>query len=166
MLLKVERLLVAVNRSLVAATLMAVFAIVLMNVIGRYGFNYSFAWVEELARHLMILCVFAGAGVALREGRLVSINMLPDLLPHPLGLVIRWGVVAILFVFMAAVLWLGVQFVQFGWNKTTMSTGMSRAIPYMSIPLGCALFLVHLTLFARRFVRGEFEYGPAEGGEE
>ncbi len=163
---KVEKLLVAVNRALVAATLMVVFAIVLMNVIGRYGFNHSFAWVEEFARHLMILCVFAGAGIALREGRLVAIKLLPDMLPHPLGLMIRWGVVAILFAFMAVVLWLGIQFVEFGWNKTTMSTGMPRAIPYMSIPLGCALFLVHLALFAKRFVRSEFEYESSQSGEE
>lgn len=156
-----ERLLVNVNRALISATLFVVFAIVLMNVIGRYGFSHSFPWVEELARHLMVLCVFAGAGLALREGRLVAITIVPDLLPYGLSQLLRWGVVLAMLVFMAVVMWLGIQFVQFGWNKTTMSTGMSRGIPYISIPFGCALFLAHLTLFARRFVRGEFEYGDS-----
>ena len=154
---------VALNRALIAGLLAAVFAIVLANVAGRYLFGASFAWVEEAARHMMILGVFAGAGLALREGRLVAITVLPDALPQELGRAIRIGVVAAMAGFMALTLWLGVEFVAFGWNKTTMSTGMPRGVPYLSIPIGAALFLIHLAFFARRFIRREFLY--AEGSE-
>lgn len=73
---RAEAMFLAVHRVLVALVLAAVFAIVFMNVVGRYGFGHSFAWVEEAARHLMILGAFAGAGLALREGRLVAITTL------------------------------------------------------------------------------------------
>lgn len=152
-----EKAFVAVNRAIVAGTLMIIFAIVLMNVIGRYGFSHSFSWVEELARHLMIFGVFAGAGLALREGRLVAITLIPDLLPDRFGHLLRWGVVALIFIFMAVVLWFSIQFVQFGWSKHTMSTHMPRGVPYLSIPIGATLFLIHLGLFAKRFIAGEFE---------
>ena len=155
---KVEAIFVAINRALVSALLAVTFAIVLMNVIGRYGFGTSFAWVEESARHLMILGCFAGAGLALREGRLVAIGILPDLLPPKFAYILRWGVVIVMFCFMAVMCWLGIQFVQFGWNKETMSTGISRGIPYMAVPIGCALFLIQLAFFARRFVAQEFEF--------
>ena len=153
---------VALNRALIAGLLAIVFAIVLANVAGRHLFGASFAWVEEAARHLMILGVFAGAGLALREGRLVAISALPDMLPPELGRAIRIGVVCAMAVFMAMVLRLGLQFAEFGWNKSTMSTGMPRGVPYLSIPFGAALFLIHLALFARRFIRREFEF--ADGG--
>lgn len=151
---------VALNRALIAATLAAVFAIVFANVVGRYGFGASFAWVEEVARHLMILGAFCGAGLALREGRLVAITTFPDLLSPREARFLRWGIVIVMFAFMATMLWLGVRFVEFGWNKETMSTGISRGIPYLAIPIGCALFLIQLTFFAKRFVEQDFEYGP------
>lgn len=152
-----EAVFVEVNKALVAAVLFVIFVIVFANVIGRYGFGNSFSWVEETARHLMIFGAFCGAGLALRQGRLVAINLLPDLLPEGLGRAVRWGIVLVMLVFMATMAWLGVEFVQFGWNKETMSTGISRGIPYLSIPIGCTIFLVHLAFFARRFVRHEFE---------
>lgn len=153
-----EHWIVAINRAVVAALLAIVFAIVFSNVIGRYGFGSSFAWVEEAARHLMILAAFSGAGLALREGRLVAISFLPDLFPPTIARTLRWGIVVVMFVFMAVMCWLGIKFVQFGWNKETMATGISRGIPYLAIPIGCALFLVQLTFFAKRFVAQEFEF--------
>ena len=155
---RIEERLVAVNRALVAGLLFIVFLIVFVNVVGRYGFGRSFAWVEETARHLMILGAFCGAGLALREGRLVSISLLVDLLPAAAASALRWMIVALMFSFMATMTWLGIQFVEFGWPKETMSTGISRGIPYLSIPIGCGIFLVHLVFFARRFVRRDFEF--------
>ena len=90
------------------------------------------------------------------------ITTLPDYLPEGARKALRWGIVAVMFAFMAALLWLGIRFVEFGWNKETMSTGISRGFPYMAIPVGCALFLIHLAFFARRFVMQDFEYGPDE----
>lgn len=161
-----ETWIVALNRALVALALAAVFVIVFANVVGRYGLGTSLAWVEEVARHLMILGAFCGAGLALREGRLVAITTVPELLPNAVARLLRWGIVIVMFGFMATMLWLGIQFVAFGWNKETMSTGISRGIPYMAIPLGCALFLVQLAFFAKRFVEQDFEPGPNPEGHE
>lgn len=161
-----ETWIVEINRALVATALATVFLIVFVNVVGRYGFGSSFAWVEEAARHLMILGAFAGAGLALREGRLVAITTFPDRLPDCLARILRWGIVVVMFGFMATMLWLGIRFVEFGWNKETMSTGISRGIPYLAIPIGCALFLIQLLFFAKRFVAQAFESDDAsEPGE-
>lgn len=162
-----EEAFVAVNRWFVGLVLAIVFAIVFMNVVGRYGFGYSFAWVEEAARHLMILGAFAGAGLALREGRLVAITALQSALPARFARALRFLTVVVMFVFMATMMWLGIEFVQFGWSKETMSTNMPRGVPYLAIPIGCGLFLVHLAIFARRFVAEDFEYfAGGEGGPE
>ena len=154
-----ERILVSSNQVAVALALAAIFVIVFANVVGRYLFGVSFAWAEETARFLMIFGAFAGAGLALRSGRLVAIELLPDLLPSPLRLAVRWGIVALMAAFMAALVWFGWKFVQFGWPKETMATGISRGIPYLAIPVGAALFLMHLALFARRYVADAFEHG-------
>lgn len=155
---QLEYWIVVLNRALVAGALAIVFMIVFANVIGRYGFGSSYAWVEEVARHMMILGAFCGAGLALREGRLVAITVIPDILPDRVAHILRWGIVIVMFGFMLTMFWLGVRFVEFGWNKETMSTGISRGIPYLAIPIGCALFLIQLAFFAKRFVAGDFSY--------
>ncbi|MBA5779435.1 TRAP transporter small permease [Stappia sp. F7233] len=154
---RIEEALVTVNRALVAAALAAIFAIVFVNVIGRYVFGSSLSWGEEVARFLMIFGAFAGAGLALREGRLVEIDLFVSVFPERLNTMIRWGAVVVMGLFMALVFWFGARFVAFGWPKETMATGISRGIPYLAIPTGAALFLCHLFFFARRFVSRDFE---------
>ncbi|GAB5470324.1 MAG: hypothetical protein Kilf2KO_33540 [Rhodospirillales bacterium] len=154
---RLEGLLLQVNRALVAAALAAIFLIVFVNVVLRYGFGSSFAWAEETARFLMVFGAFAGAGLALRQGGLVAIEMLVDRLPRRLRLALRWGGLLVMGVFMALLVWFGWLFVEFGWNKETMATQISRGIPYMAIPFGAALFICHLLFFARRYVAGDFE---------
>ena len=119
------------------------------------GSGVSLAWAEEVARHLMVFGAFAGAGLALREGKLVAIHTIIDMLRNVgvARLVIMWGAVILMGGFMALLLWFGAQFVAFGWNKETMATQVPRGIPYLSIPIGAALFLVHLVFFAKRFCR-------------
>lgn len=150
---RLERLFVEANRVIVVLALAAIFVIVFVNVVLRYGFGWSLAWAEETARFLMVFGVFAGAGLALREGRLVEIDLFVALLPRPLRLAVRWATVLAMGAFMAALLWLGVEFVAFGWPKETMATQIPRGVPYLALPLGAALFLVHLALFATRYVR-------------
>lgn len=158
-----ETLFVRLNRALVAALLAAVFVIVFVNVVGRYAFTASLPWAEEVARHLMIFCAFAGAGLALREGKLVSITVLLDAVPA-LRPAILWGGVALMAVFMALLVWFGARFVGFGWSKETMATQIPRGVPYLSIPIGAGLFLVHLAFFARRYVQGAFDRAPGDEG--
>jgi len=156
---------VAINRAVIVALLAAVLIIVFINVVGRYGFGSSFAWVEEAARYMMIAGAFCGAGLALREGRLVAIEAFQDALPPSFALLIRWMTVAVMLVFMSVMTWLGIKFVAFGWPKETMATGISRGIPYMAIPIGCGLFIVHLLFFARRFVDRRFEHDDGSAPE-
>lgn len=157
---KLETAFVQANRVIVAVTLAAIFLIVFANVVGRYGFGASLPWAEEVARHLMIFGAFAGAGLALREGKLVAIDVAVDSLAGKgmLGRMIRWGGVFLMAAFMVALVWFGSRFVAFGWNKETMATQISRGIPYLAIPIGAGLFLIHLLLFARRYVERAFHY--------
>lgn len=154
---RLDAFLVQFNRLLVALALAAIFVIVFTNVVLRYGFASSLAWAEETARFLMVFGAFAGAGLALRQGSLVAIEVLVDLLPRPLRWLVRAGGLAVMGGFMALLVWYGAAFVDFGWNKETMATQISRGIPYLAIPIGAGLFLCHLLLFAGRYLRGDFE---------
>jgi len=157
-----EKAFVAANKAVVGLLLAAIFAIVFVNVVMRYGFGRSLSWGDEIARFLMVAGAYFGAGLALREGRLVSIDLFQDFLSPRARVALRYAIAALMLVFMVIVIWLGVQFAAFGWNKTTMATNMPRGIPYLAIPLGAAVFSIHMLLFLKRFVRSEFEGGDGD----
>ena len=159
-----EQIFVAVNRAVVGGVLATGFAIVFANVVMRYGFGRSFSWAEEVAGFLMVAGAYLGAGLALREGRLVSIDLFIEMLPERARIAARYAIAILMILFMAAIVWIGIRFAAFGYNKETMATQISRAIPYSVIPIGAAIFIVHTLLFMRRFARCEFQFDGIEGG--
>jgi len=54
------------------AALIALF----VNVILRYGFNYSLAWSEELVREVIILTTFIGCSAAIKARSMIKIDAL------------------------------------------------------------------------------------------
>ena len=157
MIERFDRLYVRANRVLVGALMIAMFGLVFTNVVTRYGFGFSLSWVEEIARFLMIWVTFLGAGLALREGRHVAIELLQDRLPERARRGLRLFLAALILVFLGFLVVYGVQFVMFGWSKVTLATQMPRGIPYLAIPIGSAMFALHLLLTLRRFVMRDWE---------
>ncbi|KPA09513.1 C4-dicarboxylate ABC transporter substrate-binding protein [Candidatus Magnetomorum sp. HK-1] len=52
-----------------------------INVVLRYGFNYSLAWSEELVREVIIYTTFIGCSVAIKNGSMIKIDALVQLFP-------------------------------------------------------------------------------------
>jgi TRAP-type transport system small permease protein len=165
MLERFERGFVVVNRVLLGALMIAMFTLVFANVVTRYGFGFSLAWIEEVARFLMIWATFLGAGLALREGRHVAIEMLQDRLSPAARRRLRLALGIVILAFLAFLVVLGARFVIFGWDKIMMATQVSRGIPYLAIPIGTAMFTVHLLLFWRRFLERDWEDAGVSGDQ-
>ena len=51
------------NGALIVAMMAVMVALVFANVVGRYVFNRSFIWAEELSQYLMVWVTFLGAGL-------------------------------------------------------------------------------------------------------
>lgn len=152
-----ERALVRANRWLIVAMMAVMVALVFANVVGRYGFNRSIIWAEELSQYLMVWIAYLGAGLALREGRHVSVDILQDLLPEPLRRGLRMLVAAALLAFFATLVWLGLRYVELGWDQETPVMQIRTGIAYLAIPIGAALFVLHFLFFWRRFVDKRFD---------
>ncbi len=53
-----------------------------INVVLRYGFNYSLAWSEELVRHVIIYTTLIGCSAAVRKRMMIKIDASVQLLPR------------------------------------------------------------------------------------
>lgn len=63
-------------RGAVLVLLSAILALVVVQIVMRYGFGRSLSWSEEVVRYLLIWLTFIGASVAAREGGLVGLDLL------------------------------------------------------------------------------------------
>ena len=81
-----ERLCLAL-RFVVSGVVILLFSVMMISVLvqvgGRYVFNYSIAQASEIATFSQIWLVLLGSGVAVARGQHVAIDMLPAKLPLP-----------------------------------------------------------------------------------
>jgi len=159
MLERFEAGLIAVNRWVIFIMMAVMATLVFVNVICRYVFNFSIIWAEEVSQYLMIWIAYLGAGLALREGRHVALEMLHDRLPAPLSRIVRIVVGGALLALLGTVTVLGLQFAIFVWNQETPVLNISLGIPSLAIPIGSLLFAVHLALMFRDYADRRFVPG-------
>jgi TRAP-type C4-dicarboxylate transport system permease small subunit len=76
------RALVSVLRVVAGVLLVASIALNFANVIGRYFFNASIFWAEEIMLFLMVGCVFLGNGVVAWSGRQIRMDVVVGMMPE------------------------------------------------------------------------------------
>ncbi len=154
-----ERWLVAVNKAIIFVMMAAMTTLVFVNVIARYMFNYSIIWAEEISQYLMIWIAYLGAGLALREGRHVALEIVHDRLRPAMSRQVRMVIAGLILAFLGTLTVLGFQFSMFVWDQETPVLNISLGIPTLAIPIGCLLFAVHLILMFRNYADRQFVAG-------
>ena len=162
MLLKFETFLVRTNQVFIGIMMGIMFVLVFINVVTRYVFGFSFATTEEISTFLMIWITYIGAGLALREGRLAAIDLFQDLLPEKVRRATRAMIGVIILIFFSILAYYGAKMVQFGWAQETWATQIPRGIPYLAVPIGAALFGLHLILMFREWLDKNWYESPVK----
>lgn len=149
---KFESLFISVNRWLLIALLAVMSTLVVVNVIARYTFGFSFSWVEEVTRYMMIWVCFLGAGPALRVGGHIAIDTLHQSVSPAISKFLRLLIVVIIASTLVAIGWLGIDYAQFAWEQETPVLGWSYGRIYLAMPIGALLTLIHLGFIARKWI--------------
>lgn len=160
MLRTLERAFVRLNEALVVLLMMAMTSLVLLNVVTRYGFRFSVTWAEELSRFLMIWVTYLGAGLALRAGNHVAFEYLQSLLPPRLVPWVRGLIAALMLVFLTFLTYYGWEFSQLTMRQRSAVLGIPRGIVGLAIPIGAAVFGLHLIMTWRQFVEKSVRDDP------
>lgn len=108
------------------------------NVIGRFGFGYSFFFTEELNRAIIVLITFAGVGYAARHGRHIRMSAIYDTLPFIGRKVMMIIISLVTAVAMFMLLYFSIRYI--GDVRTSGRVLSSLQIPvwwiYVWVPLG------------------------------
>lgn len=128
----------------VLAVLMAVMVVaIFLQVVMRYVFNQPLAWSEELARFAMIWVTFAGAFVAFKRKRHISVDSLVSLLKPGARRVLRFVVDLMVLLFAVVMLWYGYEAMTVTFGQEAPGLGIPMWTVYVSVPLGGLLVLIY-----------------------
>lgn len=138
------RTLVSFLRVLAGVLLLLSITLNFANVVGRYCFNHSIYWAEEVMLFLMVGSVFLGNGVVAWSGRQIRmdvvVNMMPEKLREALNLFSE-----LLLILTASMI------VVFAWpvirdlwefDQRSQSADVPLVIPQSAIPVGLSIMVL------------------------
>ncbi|WP_422124348.1 TRAP transporter small permease [Planococcus sp. X10-3] len=129
---------------LILALMLAVMSIlILTQIFTRFVINYPLHWTEEVARYLMVYSVFLGAALALRQNKLIAIELLNQALGESKEKILKVIIMLISLVFFIILFFQGIEILGMVNVQTSAGLGISMAIPYAAIPVGAALMAIN-----------------------
>lgn len=136
---------------------------VLIQIAGRYVFNYSISGTEELALFAQVWMVMMGCGVAMRYGRHVAVDLLVTYLPIPLARILNVSIGVGCLWFLYIVFAGAMPLVRIGFIETAPGLGIPMWPIYLSLTVGAVYFGIEVVLWIAR--RWDDPYGKHETRE-
>lgn len=153
---RLERLLRAIG----AAALLALFALIVAQVVMRYGFGVTPFFTEEVARYALVWSVLAGAAVSVRIDGHIRVTFVPELLRPGW----RWCWMRVLdlvtFALLLILAWAAVRTVEFAGGQTSDGLQVPLRYPYAALPVAFGLGLLFIVVRLIRSWSGRPWKGP------
>ena len=114
-----------------------------INVVLRYGFNYTLAWSEEVVREVIIYTTFIGCSAAVKNRSLIKIDALVQLVPR-LKVPLTYFSNLAMMIFAAMMMYYGwlMAAMQLRTHQKTIILQIPLVILYAILPLMGAMIMV------------------------
>ena len=147
-------------------TLAILTALVFLSAVAR-TLHHPIGWAVDMATFLFAWCVFLSGDVAIRNDKMVSIDLLMSRLPKKVQFYVKIFNQIIIIIFLAALIGFGF------WLSYTTRLRTFQGIPgfsytwvTLSVPVGCALMLTTTVLKVRDQIKGGYNNLQNTGGKE
>ncbi len=144
-----ERLCLAL-RCVVSGVVILLFSVMMISVLvqvgGRYVFNYSIAQASEIATFSQIWLVLLGSGVAVAKGQHVAIDMLPAKLPLPAARVALVAIALVIATFLAVLAYGSLPLLRMGEFQSSPALRVPMKYVYICLPFGAGYMALELLL--------------------
>jgi len=146
-ILFVDRLVTGLSLHLASLLLAIISCLGLWQVTTRFLLSQPSVWTEEIMRRLLIWCVMLGVVVAIRQGSLISVDLMMRKARGTWRKVVRSIVCCANIGFLGTILWFGVSL---SWRvrfQTFASVDLSMAWAYAAVPTGALLGILATIAF-------------------
>ncbi|MBX3582702.1 MAG: TRAP transporter small permease [Rhizobiaceae bacterium] len=155
----------SVNRVVDAALVLSLLVIsvsLVAQVALRYLAHSPLPWPEELSQFLLVAISFFGMYRAFENSEHISLKWLPR---DGLGQrYLRAAGLACVMVFLIYIGWGGWKLAQTAWHQPSTALRLPMAIPYLVIPISCALSLATVAVTVWRVLTGSETNPPQKDG--
>jgi C4-dicarboxylate transporter DctQ subunit len=151
---------------IIASCLLIITAlIVFMQVVLRYGFGFTLAWIEESARYMIVWFVFLGASIGVREKAHPTMDTLLQVVPKSTKTILQIMITIICMVFCVIIVRSGINVVIGAYKLGSISPGLRIPlfVPYIAVPVGLGLMFIRYAFQLKDLFIGLFK---KEAGEE
>jgi len=107
-------------------------------------FFTALPWSEELTRYLMVWSTFIGAGCVYKHAGHISVTLVQDLLPSSGKKGMQVLVHLLCGALFVIAVWFGIKYMGLQAKQLSAALRMPMKWVYLSIPVGCAVMLVHI----------------------
>lgn len=114
-------------------------------VLPKLGLIASAPWTEELARYLVVWCVFIGVGVLCRHAKLIAVEILTIVLPF--GKALRIGGVVLTMAFFVLLVETGMEWMALSAIELSPVMRIPMTWVAAALPVGSILALLNLVGF-------------------
>ncbi|MEW9807150.1 TRAP transporter small permease [Mesorhizobium marinum] len=155
----------SVDRVIDAALVLAI-AVIAASLVGQVALRYfahaPLPWPEELSQFLLVAISFFGMYRAFENSDHISLKWLPR--DWRLQRYLRAAGLLCVMVFLAYIGWGGWKLTQSAWHQPSTALRLPMAIPYLVIPVSCALSLLAVGSALWRVLSGTEQGAPESDG--
>ena len=137
-------------------TIVCLAVIGFIQVFGRYVFNYSFTWFEELGRYVGVFIAFLGAAIGAKKGSHFSMDLIVKMLNPPYRNFLQFtsSFLSGAFFFLITVYSAKMIIRIYSFQSTSPTLGIPMYIAYLPVFLFSFVMGVRFFLCAVRFLKG------------
>jgi TRAP-type C4-dicarboxylate transport system permease small subunit len=142
LILRIDRYTTGLSLHIACLLLAVISCLGLWQVVSRFVFEQPSTWTEEAMRRLLIWTVMLGVVAALRQGSMVSVDLMLRLSKGQWQRTVRWIITLFNLSFLSVVLFFGLQLIQRVRFQTFASMDLSMSWAYGALPAGALLGLL------------------------
>jgi len=145
------------EKTVITVGLAAATLLLFANVVARYVFHSGFTWVLELVQYLFAWVVLVGAAHGFRAGTHLGIDILVEKFSPAMQKYIALLAVFLCLLFVGLVFWYSIQYTTriYEWGDLTLDLQIPQWIPYLAIPVGLGLMILHLLQVGWDILKGK-----------
>lgn len=144
---QISNLINRLTEIILVIVLTAMAVAVFLQVIFRYVLNFPLFWTEEFARYCLVWSSLLGSAVAVKRGQHIAVTILLERFPPALRRVLNIIALISVAVILTIILWGGIQLVAITRAQISPALRVSMSVPYLAVPVGAALMLLHTIEF-------------------
>lgn len=165
---KIMDLIAVIEKFVLIVTGLGTTFITFFAVVGRKTGWYKFTWSEEIVINVFIIMIMCGCALAAREGGLISLSLIYDMVSLKAKKVVATLANAVNVAFYIIVIKTGFDKVatQIATNKRTSILLWPEWIFMIFLPIGAILLLLHTLEYLMKIYAMKEEPAPTSGGKE